>query len=171
MKRAEISKADSVIREIKDQMSIDSAVHESVVNRLKTRIRTLTSNLPVLEPISPHEDTVCDRFISSTLKKDTIIATQDTLIHKLEDRATELVGYFRAILSQKDTVINVQTEIAGMWEGQANNFEKAFRKADKQASRRWALNVGAGYGVSESGLSPHVGLTLGYNLIRFKFKK
>lgn len=152
-------------------MTIDSTLHRMAVNALKSRIKRLTSNLPVLEPISPHEDTVCDRFIASTLKKDTIIATQDTLIHKLEDRATELVGSFSAIIAQKDTVIKVQTEIVGMWEGQANNFEQAFRKADKQASRRWALNVGAGYGVSENGLSPHVGLTLGYNLIRFKFKK
>jgi uncharacterized protein (DUF1697 family) len=164
VKRAEILKADSVVKRLEDQMSVDKAIHESVVNRLKTRLAILTAKLPVLEPITPHEDTICARFIASTIQKDTIIAVQDTLIHKLEDRATELVGSFRKILAQKDTAMVSQIATCDMWQGQASNFEKLYRKADKQAKKR--VSIGPYIGVGWPG-PVQVGVGVHYSIVRF----
>ena len=164
LKRAEISKADSVVKRLEEQMSIDSAIHESAVKRLKMRLANLSAKLPVLEPITTVEDTVCARFIASTIQKDTIIATQDTLIHKLEERSTELVSTFRKILAQKDTIIVTQTEIADMWQGQATNFEKLYLKAYKQSRKR--VSVGPYIGVGWPG-PVQVGVGVSYSILRF----
>ena len=164
LKRAEVSKADSVVKRLEEQMSIDSAIHASAVSRLKTRVGQLTARLPQLQPITPIEDTVCARFIASTIQKDTIIATQDTLIHKLEERATELVGTFRNILAQKDTIITSQTAIADMWQGQATNFEKLYQKAYKQSRKR--VSIGPYLGVGWPG-PVQVGVGVSYSILRF----
>ena len=164
LKRAEIVKADSATHRLEQQMSIDSAVHASAVGRLKTRIGQLTARLPQLQPITVVEDTVCARFIASTIQKDTIIATQDTLIHKLEERATELVGTFRKILAQKDTAMVSQIAIADMWQGQATNFEKLYQKAYKQSRKR--VSVGPYLGVGWPG-GVQLGFGVSYSILRF----
>lgn len=78
------------------------------------------------------------------------------------------------LLSNKDTIIGRLSSAFNEANNQVfelsrtyGNLSADYKKALKQANKRWSIGPSAGYGIAGKGMGPFIGISLNYSLFKF----
>jgi len=165
--RAMVKSWQDSVNELSVRLALDRDSVKVVVSGLKMRNSTLSKKIAELrQEIKPQVDTLPEikHFIAL---QDSSLSQKDSVISVLGTQNVTQYNSMSEIIRLQDKQIAEERDISTMLEGQMDNYQALYLKADKKAKKRWSLQVGAGYGVNKDGLSPQVGVQIGFDLLKF----
>lgn len=172
--QAKVAERDTTINQIvrsiaheRFKRATDSVTAKVRLDNLGKINNSLTKTIAKLRPdIQPYLDSIkaVGEFVAL---QDSALEVRDVTIAVLETTLdTARQSYNREIKDWERKSAEQEGKIT-LWQGEATKNAALYFKADKRSRRRFSFGPYIGYGMSQGGLSPSVGVGVSYQLIRW----
>lgn len=166
-KTARVAMLDS-LGKAKERSAKQRATKDSVaIQGFKTAISKTALNLAIRRvPVQPLIDSVQELglFVETY---DSLSAEKDSLIVEMGLRHSAQILDLQEVNRLNRGQIEEQVGISNLLQDQVVQEQAESRKWKKKADKKFSVGPTAGYGVSKEGLSPQIGISVQWRLIRF----